>query len=92
MARTTIRIPPGGSTTIVSSQWQARFGLGNPKNVGNCTLSIRAVSNQGLLVTIFPPGRSMLWYYPPKGTTRIEVEASPFCSREGLLEIDTPIW
>ena len=65
MARKKIDIPRGGPTEIVSTPWQARFGLGNPKNVGECLIYLIAVvGNQGddgpgNHTTFLYPGRSM---------------------------------
>jgi hypothetical protein len=96
MATTRIPIPAGRPTPLISTTWQARWGLRNLHNIGNQTISIAAVSDQGVYTDLLYPGQSLDWYRPPKavnGTefipTRIEARISG--AGDGLLEIETPL-
>ena len=60
-------------TVIVGTEWQARFGIGNPANAGDCDLFIspcdasdRPLEN-GQLNMRLRSGESMSWYRPPLG-------------------------
>ena len=49
--RKTINLPCPGSASnfvvIVATAWQSKYGLGNPKNIGNCELFISPLDENG---------------------------------------------
>lgn len=91
---------PGSATNyvvIVATAWQSKFGLGYPKNVGDCELFIVPLDENGRpiedgkLNVQLKPGDSMSWYYPPPDTAQIVAVCSKICHGSAILEIDTPI-
>ena len=96
MATTRIPIPAGRTTPLISTTWQARWGLRNLHNVGSQTISIRAVSDQGVYADLLYPGQSRDWYRPPKEVNGVEfiptrIEAGISGAGDGLLEFETPL-
>lgn len=98
--RKTINLPCPGSASnfvvIVATAWQSKYGLGNPKNVGNCELFISPLDENGKPIegghrnVQLSPGKSMAWYYPPEGTAQIVAVCSKVCHGRAILEIDLP--
>lgn len=103
MDKTTIELTCPGSATnytvIIGAAWQSRFGLGNPKNIGDCELFIVPLDaqsrpiNNGALNVMLSPGQTLTWYYPPPDTAQIAAVCSKACTGGGqaILEFDTPV-
>lgn len=78
----------------------ARFGVGNPENVGSCPLSIGGLDANGNLIPggadgptnlVLNPGDSVPWYTPPAGTVQLVFTCFSNCSNgQAILEFDTP--
>ncbi|MDQ3800832.1 MAG: hypothetical protein M3384_15395 [Acidobacteriota bacterium] len=103
MDKTTIELTCPGSeknyTVIVSTAWQSRFGLGNPRNIGDCALFIVPLDaqgkpiNKGDLNVMLSAGQQLKWYYPPPEAAQIAAVCSKACTGGGqaILEFDTPV-
>ena len=98
--RTTIRLSCPGSPSnyvvVVSTEWQSRYGLGNPANTGTCDLFIVPMDadekplQDGHLDVKLEPGESRSWYKPPPGTAKIAAVCSKSCNGSAVLEFDMP--
>jgi len=81
------------TTVVVAAGPAAAFGLGNPKNVGSCPLSIAGVDVRGRPIMpslSLQPGESVGWFSTPPGTTKIVFTGFDNCSGEAILEFDAP--
>ena len=81
--------------TYISAPYpQVKWGVGHPKNVGDKTLRIVCIDENGELIKgsskALSPGESIEWFYPVEGTYIIAFvcEAS---SGEAILEYDLPV-
>ena len=103
MGRSTIELRCPGTktngTVIVSTAWQAKYGLGNPKNIGSCVLFIHPLNEDGEIIAENPhanhcqlfPGQSLPWYFPPPGTAQLVAFCAKVCDGgRAILEYDTP--
>jgi hypothetical protein len=101
MGRSTVKLRCPGTTSnytvLVSTAWQAKYGLGNPKNVGSCDLFIHALDQDGEVIQKdrrggwLVPGQSLPWYYPPPGAVQLVAVCNRHCSEgDAVLEYDTP--
>lgn len=100
MMRTTVKLTCPGTATnytvIVDTDWQSRFGLGNPSNVGDCDLFIVPLDTKGKPIELghlnveLKAGESRPWYNPPTGTAKIGAVCSKECDGTAILEYDTP--
>lgn len=89
-----IKCPGSRETAVVLAVGPATvFGVGNPKNIGDCPLSIGAEDENSRLLSptlSLSPGESALHFDPPAGTYRILVAGFTNCTGEAILEYDTP--
>jgi hypothetical protein len=80
----------------------ARFGVGNPANIGTCPLSIGGLDANGNLIPggggngpsnlVLNPGDSVPWFTPPAGTVQLVFTCFSNCNGgQAILEFDTPI-
>lgn len=87
---------PQNAVTLVSTPWQARFGIGHPANVGDNDLFIAGLDANGKHISgqgsyRLAPGESGTWYYPPKGAAQIAAACSKHGAGSAVLEYDAPI-
>jgi hypothetical protein len=100
-------ICPGSveTATVIAVGDAARFGVGNPANVGDCPISINGLDANGA-VCGFPigapgtttnanlvlfPGDTVPWYTPPFNTEQLVFTAfSTWYQGDAVLEFDTP--
>lgn len=84
-------------TVLVSTPWQARYGIANPANVGSCPLVISALDENGQPVehghnnVVLQPGESRGHYTPPAGAAQIVAVCVNDCSGSTALEYDAPV-
>src|SRR5262245_26600881 len=101
MGRSTVELRCPGTATnftiLVSTAWQAKYGLGNPKNVGSCDLYLVPLNQEGDFIAkghrnvTLTPGQSLPWYYPPPEAAQIAAVCNKFCDGgRAILEYDTP--
>jgi hypothetical protein len=95
-----ILICPGSLTNltiIVPTRGQAQYGIGHPKNTGDCPLILGALDEDGTPINpqddlLLRPGDSRTYYHPPSGAMQIVAVCVDNCSGGGaVLEYDTPI-
>ena len=97
MATTRIPIPAGRITPLISTTWQARWGLRNLHNIGNNTIFILAENGKGQIYNVLLyPGHSMELFRPPKVVDGVEfipisIEAGISGAGDGILELETPL-
>lgn len=105
MQRSQLTSPcPGSlaSATVIAVGDQARFGVGNPANVGTCPLSITGLDADGNPIgtpsgssqvnLVLNPGDTVPWYTPPAGTETLVFACFSNCYQgPAILEFDTPI-
>lgn len=89
-----IKCPGSRESAVVLAVYPATImGVGNPKNLGDCPLSIAAEDSNGRLLRpnlALYPGQSQLRFSPPAGTHRILVAGFTDCTGSAILEYDTP--
>src|SRR5688500_5080737 len=84
-------------TVLVSTAWQSKFGIGNPKNIRECELFLAPLDasdnpiRNGRWNVELKPGESRPWYHPPAGTAKIAAVCSKLCNGTAVLEFDTPV-
>ena len=89
------------SATVIAVDNAARFGIGNPANVGACPLSIGALDTNGNLIpggsggnanVVLFPGDTIPWFTPPAGTVTLVFACFSNCYQgQAILEYDTPM-
>jgi hypothetical protein len=98
--RTSVVLPCPGSkdnaqVIVAGPAWKVISGVGNPANIGDCTLFLGAVdsSNNSMGSDLqLNPGDQVNWYWPPDGATKIVAVCSSLCNASvtAVLEYDTP--
>lgn len=82
---------------ITATEWQSKYGIGHPSNVGDCSLFISPLGEDGVplengtLNVELRPGDSRHWYHPPPGTFQIVAVCSKTCHQKAILEYDEPM-
>jgi len=96
--RQSIELPCPGSlanaTTIVATDWQSAYGVGNPANTGDCSISIAGVDASGRPISgnvTLAPGERVATFVPPAGTQRIVAACFEDCNGRAVLEFDAPV-
>ena len=87
--------------TITDVPAQVRWGLGNPSNIGTCTLFVVGLDGNGnpmgdgvnYLPLTLNPGDSVTWWWPPSGAAAIAAVCSSQCNLSGtaVLQYDANI-
>jgi hypothetical protein len=80
-------------TVIVSTAGQSQYGIGHPQNIGNCSLFLVALNDDGNEIEDLEliPRASRHWYWPPSGTAQIVAVCHKTCHGRAVLEFDTPV-
>jgi hypothetical protein len=85
-------------TVIVGNPQLVPWGVGRPKNTGNCTLFLAAIDGSGNALhpeqdLQLNPGDQFDWYQPPAGAAQIVAVCTKDCAAgtgPTILEYDTP--
>ena|SRR5215471_8233755 len=106
--RSQLTTPCPGSVataTVIAVGDAARFGVGNPANIGNCPISINGLDANGVVCgypagtpgnttnanLVLFPGDTVQWYTPPSNAEKLVFTAfSDWYQGQAILEFDTP--